>query len=150
MAVVYFDASALVKLFLDEHGSDLAATLWDECDIAATSLLTYPEVCAALAAAERNRDASAPEITEALARWNVAWERLRVVELTSELAVHAGELAREHQLGGADAVHLASALLLEPAGVVLAAWDRRLHSGAAGAGLAVAPDTLSTTPSVSG
>ena len=29
MALVYFDSSALVKLVLDEVGSDIAATLWN-------------------------------------------------------------------------------------------------------------------------
>lgn len=51
MALVYFDSSALVKLVVEEHGSDLAAELWDGCDAALSSRLAYPEVRAALAAA---------------------------------------------------------------------------------------------------
>ena len=47
MALVYFDSSALVKLVLDEIGSDIAATLWNACDVALSSRLAYPEVCAA-------------------------------------------------------------------------------------------------------
>ena len=31
MTLVYFDSSALVKLVVDEDGSDLAAELWDGC-----------------------------------------------------------------------------------------------------------------------
>ena len=53
MAIVYFDSSALVKLVLDETGSELAAQLWNACDAALSSRLAYPEVCAALAAAGR-------------------------------------------------------------------------------------------------
>lgn len=135
-----------MKLFLEEVGSDLAAELWDDCDAAVTSRLTYPEVCAALAAAERNRAASAAELAAALERWEAAWERLRVIELTPEIGASAGVLALVHRLGGADAVHLASALLLAPVGVVVAAWDRRLHTGACDAGLAVAPALLPDAP----
>ena len=39
MALVYFDSSALVKLMLDEPGSDLAAELWNGCDAALSSRL---------------------------------------------------------------------------------------------------------------
>ena len=42
--LVYFDASALVKLVIDEDGSALAAALWDGCDAALTSRLAFPEV----------------------------------------------------------------------------------------------------------
>ena len=44
MAVVYFDASAFVKLLVDEDGTDLAVDLWDGCDAAVSSRLAYPEV----------------------------------------------------------------------------------------------------------
>lgn len=53
MAIVYFESSAFVKLLAEEEGSDLAAALWDGCDAAVSSRLAYPEVRAALAAAER-------------------------------------------------------------------------------------------------
>jgi predicted nucleic acid-binding protein len=55
MPRVYFDSSALVKLVVQEEGSDLAADLWDSCDAALASRLAYPEVRAALAAAGRKR-----------------------------------------------------------------------------------------------
>ena len=54
MAIVYFDSSALVKLLVEEDGTDLVAQLWDGCDAALSSRLAYPEVRAALAAAYRN------------------------------------------------------------------------------------------------
>ena len=37
MSLVYFDASAFVKLLAEEPGSDLAAQLWDGCDAAVAS-----------------------------------------------------------------------------------------------------------------
>ncbi len=142
MALVYFDSSALVKLVLDEVGSDLAATLWNACDAAMSSRLAYPEVCAALAAASRNHDLTAAEADAAAAEWEEFWASVRLVELSADVERTAGALAARHHLRGADAVHLASALALGTLGLTVAVWDRRLHAGAADLGFAVAPAIL--------
>lgn len=60
MAIVYFDSSAFLKLLIEQDGSDLAAALWDGCDVAVSSRLAYPEVRAALAAAGRAAVWSSP------------------------------------------------------------------------------------------
>ena len=139
MPLVYFDASALVKLLTEEPGSDLAAELWDGCDAAVASRLAYPEVCAALAAADRNHDLSERELNAAEQTWGEYWAAIRPVELTTAVGQHAGRLTRSHALRGADAVHLASALAVGDSDLVMAVWDRRLHQGARSAGLRVAP-----------
>ena len=51
----------------------------------------------------------------------------------------AADLTSRMLLGGADAVHLASALSLAPAEPVLVAWDRRLRAAGLLAGLRLAP-----------
>lgn len=79
---MYFDASALVKLVVVEAGSDLAGELWDGCDAALTSRLSYPELCAALAAAHRDHDLDARGLRVALASWETAWASMRVVPAT--------------------------------------------------------------------
>ena len=142
MALVYFDSSALVKLVLDETGSDIAAALWNACDAALSSRLAYPEVCAALAAAGRNHDLTPSEATAAAAEWEEFWASMRPVELSADVERTAGALAARQQLRGADAVHLASALELGSTDLTVAVWDKRLHAGAAAVGLAVAPATL--------
>ena len=139
MAIVYFDASAFVKLLVDEPGSELSAELWDHCDAAVSSRLADPEVVAALAAARRNRDLSAAGLDRAMSTWTEFWRSVWPIELTALVARHAGELAGTHSLRGADAVHLASALALEDPNLVVAAWDQRLSHAARHAGLAVAP-----------
>jgi predicted nucleic acid-binding protein len=128
VAVVYFDSSALVKLLVQEVGSDLAAELWDGCDAAAASRLAYPEVRAALAAAGRNHDLDSDGLAAAEQAWEEYWPATRPVELTRPVERHA--------------VHLASALALSDPGLILAAWDRRLRVGASAAGVAVAPAEL--------
>ncbi|HEY4462086.1 MAG TPA: type II toxin-antitoxin system VapC family toxin [Streptosporangiaceae bacterium] len=139
MPLVYFDSSALVKLVVDETGSELAAELWDGCDAALASRLAYPEVRAALAAASRNHDLAERDLQAAERAWVRFWAAVRPVELTAAVEQEAGRLARVHALRGADAVHLASALAIGDPELVIAVWDRRLHAGADAAGLAVAP-----------
>jgi predicted nucleic acid-binding protein len=142
MGLVYFDSSALVKLVVEELGTDLASELWDGCDAALSSRLAYPEVRAALAAAHRNSDLTAGELRAAEAAWEDFWAFVRPVELTSSVELRAGELATRRALRGADAVHLASALAVGTTDLVVAVWDRRLHAGAVAERLAVAPRLL--------
>ena len=142
MPVVYFDSSALVKLVVEEEGSDLASQIWDGCDAAVSSRLAYPEVCAALAAARRNHDLSSKDVRSAERDWEQFWHAIRPIELTTEVQKSAGALARHHALRGADAVHLASALAVTDPQLVVAVWDRRLRSGVEAEGLSIAPATL--------
>jgi predicted nucleic acid-binding protein len=142
VAIVYFDSSALVKLVVEEVGSDLAADLWDGCDAAVASRLAYPEVRAALATAGRNHDLDEADVRAAEAAWQEYWAAVRPVELTATVEQHAGRLASRHALRGADAVHLASALAIGEPDLIIAVWDRRLHAGAAAAGLRAAPARL--------
>ena len=142
MALVYFDSSALVKLVLDEVGSDIAAALWNACDAALSSRLAYPEVCAALAAAGRSHDLTSSEVAAAASDWELFWGSMRPVELSADVERVAGSLAASHRLCGADAVHLASALAPGSTDLTVAVWDQRLHAGAVAVGLAVAPATL--------
>lgn len=142
MALVYFDSSAFVKLLVDETGSDLAAELWDGCDAALSSRLAYPEVRAALAAAARNHVLNEDDLVDAEAAWEEYWAATRPVELTSVVERRAGQLARHLALRGADAVHLASALAVDDAQLIVAVWDLRLHTGAIAARLPVVPSRL--------
>ena len=139
MAIVYFDASAFVKLVVEEDGSDLAAALWDGCDAALSSRLAYPEVCAALAAAGRNRQIDEGDLRSAQRSWKGFWAATRPVELTERVGRRAGVLARAHGLRGADAVHLASALAIGDPEIVVAVWDEHLAAGADAERLRIAP-----------
>jgi hypothetical protein len=142
VALVYFDSSALVKLVVEETGSDLAAELWDNCDAALSSRLAYPEVRAALAVSARNHDLGDDDLVAAERAWEEFWAATRPVELTPAVEQQAGQLAKSHALRGADAVHLASVLAISDLDLVVAVWDRRLHAGALAAGVQVAPANL--------
>ena len=139
MALVYFDSSALVKLVVEEPGTDLAAELWDGCDAALSSRLAYPEVRAALAAAGRNHDLDEDEVSAAQEAWEEFWAAVRPVELTPEVERSAGDLAQQHFLRGAEAVHLASAMAVEAPQLIVAVWDHRLHTAVTAERLLVIP-----------
>jgi len=70
------------------------------------------------------------------------WPAIAVVEIDQTLCERATELAAEHDLRSVDALHLASALLVDDGALALATWDRRLHAAAGAAGLALMPDSL--------
>lgn len=144
MPLVYFDSSALVKLVVEEDGSDLAADMWDGCDAALSSRLAYPEVRAALAVARRNHDLDEDDLATAEHAWEEYWASTRPVELSPALAHHAGELTRRHGLRGADAVHLASALAIGDPQLIVAVWDERLHAGVRASQVRVAPVELNS------
>jgi hypothetical protein len=142
VAVVYFDSSALVKLLMSEKGSDLAAEVWDGCDVAVSSRLAYPEVRAALAAAEQSGFITTRAFDEAESMWELYWGALRPIEVSPAVAQSAGRLTRDSRLRAVDAVHLASALALGLDELVVAVWDQRLHAASLEAGLRVAPASL--------
>jgi predicted nucleic acid-binding protein len=139
LSSVYFDSSALVKLFIDEVGSDVAQSLWNGADIAFSSRIAYPEVHAVLAAAHRDHRLDDPDFLAARQVWDELWPEIQELEVTPLIAHRAGDAAARYALGGADAIHLASAEAIGIDSVILSVWDRRLHAGAQQAGFAVAP-----------
>ena len=137
--IAYFDSSAFVKLLVDEPARDAAVRVWDDADTVVTSRLALPEVSAALAAARRAFRLDSTSERRARRDWDEYWGAVHVVELTAAVATEAAALAGRLVLGGADAVHLASALTVVDADPILVTWDRRLTSAALEAGLAVVP-----------
>ena len=141
MAIAYFDSSALVNSSSTNRVGHRSCAL-ERVRRRAVESTAYPKVCAALGAATRNRVLTASQASAAAEELDVFWESMRPVELSADVERMAGELASRHGLSGVDAVHLASAVALGSTDLVVAVWDKRLHSGVVAAGLAVAPATL--------
>jgi uncharacterized protein len=119
----------LIKLVVAEEGSDLAAELWAGDYPAASSILSYPEGRAALAAARRQGRLREDAHVEALTTFEALQTDLVTIGVDSELARNAGEQAERHGLRGYDAVHLATASELGEE-VVVVTWDRALAHAA--------------------
>lgn len=137
MTLAFWDSSALVKLLVEEAGTDTAVTLWDDAARVVASRLSIPEVNAALAAAERCGRIDGPRARAALDEWRRYRDALDIIELSAEIAEQAAGMAMKHPLSGADAVHLAAARALRDRELVLATWDRRLGTAAAAEGISV-------------
>lgn len=139
MTTVYADPSALVRLLIDDAGSDLVAELWDRADAVLTSRLTAPEIAAFLAQAMRNGLCSETEYERAQSLWSRYLPGLRWVEITSTVTDAAAELATRYQLRAGDAIHVASATLVGPERLVILAWDEHVERAATAEGFRVVP-----------
>lgn len=112
--------------------------LWETGLAAASSILSYPEGRAALAAARRIGRLSAATHRTALHDFEDLHHELALLGVDLILARYAGKLADELELRGYEAVHLASALSLG-ASTTVVTWDGDLARAASVLGCAIAP-----------
>ena len=133
----YFDTSGLTKLILhDEEGADVAAALLEQATDVYTSWLAYPETRSALARAYRDGRLTETGLQGAWTQQDELWRNLNLVELSPDIARHAGDLLAQFPLSGADAVHIASALAVRNgAAITFASWDNRQTAAAEALGL---------------
>ena len=128
---LYLDASALVKRYVAEPGSELVredmqrADAWFMCRIGFVETARAVESVAGPAAARRFRD---------------EWPAFAVVDVDQDLVEDAWLLAVRHGLPSLDSLHLAAALLLPRDGLVMTSWDGRLRGAAMAEDLAVLPE----------
>lgn len=121
-----------------EDGSELVAELWGGRHRATSSILSYPEGRAALAAARRGGRLSARGHARARTEFESLHAELLLVGVDAALARQAGQLAEELELRGYDALHLASALAFGR-DAALVSWDQDLRRAATESGCAIAP-----------
>ena len=110
--ITYVDTSSLLKLLIDEDGSERAELIWDAADVLAGSSLIVVEARAALAAAARGARLTAAQHREAKGGLTALVDDLSIVEITEQVIADAADLAEQEALRGYDAVHLASALVI--------------------------------------
>jgi predicted nucleic acid-binding protein len=143
--IVYADASALVKRYVMEPGSDETIALTTSADAVATAIVSRAEVAAAFARAVRTRILAEDGGRRAQRRFSREWPDLVRIALTEPVVERAEALAWLYQLRGDDAVQLAAAHTWRDAlgrDVVMATFDRRLWEAASQAGLEVWPKEL--------
>lgn len=130
-----------MKRYVREEGSDRVRD-WLAAGTAATSRLTEVEVASALMRRWREGSFGAAQRDRALAALVTDLEALTVVEVAPPVAARARRLLEQHPLRAADAVQLASCLLLRDATggpVAFAAFDGRLNEAARAEGLTEPP-----------
>jgi uncharacterized protein len=130
---LYVDASALVKRYVAEDGSDVIreamdrADAWFICRIGFVETVRAVELVAGRSATRALRS---------------EWDAFGVIDVDQPLADEAARLAVGRELRSLDALHLAAALLLPREDLVLATWDRRLHAAGRAEGIEVLPAAI--------
>lgn len=135
---MYLDTSSLVKLYVEEEGSEQVATLVDRASFCATSIIAYAEARAAFARRFREQAFSPQDYQHIKFSLERDWSRYIVLAMDHNLVTLAGDCAEKHALRGFDSIHLAAAMtlrdqVLRP--VAFSAWDARLLSAAKAEGL---------------
>lgn len=132
--ILYLDTSSLVKLYVEEAGSERVRHQLEQATIACTSVVAYAEARAALARRRRERGLTTVEHRRAKQALDVDWAKLLTLDVTGPLARRAGELAEKRRLRGFDSLHLASFLAVyddfEPEEVRFSSFDRGLNRAA--------------------
>lgn len=114
--VQYFDASVLLKVYVREPGSDEAQELFHSAPHPAASVLTGVEVLASLHRAEAGGRIKRRDFPQVLADFHDHWQGTAQVplDLASSLALRD---CGAWKLKGADALHLATCIVLRGLGV---------------------------------
>lgn len=106
----YFDTSALLKLVLQEPGSETAARAWQAARAVGAVSILYVEACAGLAAASRARRLAPHAHAQSRQDLQALWATVQVLVPDYPLCDRAAGIAEAESLRGYDAVHLAAAL----------------------------------------
>ena len=122
----YCDTSAVVPLIIEEPSSDLCKRFWEDSDVVVTSRLCYVEAAAALSQAERANRLTATQLRKALKSLDAIWDEMEIIEVDDMLVKSAATIARKHALRGYDAIHCASAHIIDDEELVAASGDKRL------------------------
>lgn len=130
--ILYLDTSSLLKLFVDEPGTDEVVARVESADIVATSVIAYAEAHGALGRRHREGAITKAELHDLLARFSEAWLRVLSIVLSAPVYTRAGPLAVQYALRGMDTIHLSSYVeLLSQGGTVeFLSHDARLMEAA--------------------
>ena len=145
MPAFYMEASAIVKHYLPEAGSDVVSELLTAPPVADrfhTSVLSLVEVTSAIYRQVRAGRLEGRSAREALAAFRVTLAaHFTVWPLGDETVTAAAVVAEQHRLRAGDALHLAAALsiaaLTPQDPLVLVSSDSELLAAATAAGLPV-------------
>lgn len=131
--IVYLDTSSLVKLYVEETGSEKIRDIAYNATVISTSKVAYAEARAAFARKQKEDGFSITNLRKIVEDLNRDWESYFVVEITDGLIRSAGDIAEKHLLRGFDSIHLASAIILKDktgAEIYFSSNDARLNRAA--------------------
>lgn len=138
--IVYLDTSDLVKLYVEEIGSERIKGIIHTATVISTSKVAYAEARAAFARKQKDDGFSHKILQKIVEDFDRDWENYFVIEVTDGLIRLAGDIAQKHLLRGFDSIHLASAINLRRkirAEVYFSSNDTKLNQAAEKEGITV-------------
>jgi predicted nucleic acid-binding protein len=119
MALFYLDASALVKRYKTEQGSEVIDYLFEEKsadDRLVASFLVVIEIVGVAVRLRRNQTVTEDQLSELLARFNEDQQQtLELFQISQSVQGLAVKVVLEHGLRAADSIHLATMIELRRA-----------------------------------
>ncbi|HRC87783.1 MAG TPA: type II toxin-antitoxin system VapC family toxin [Thermoanaerobaculia bacterium] len=135
--MAFYDASALVKLYVEEWDSGALREFFPTC-LAAMSRLSFVEIASALGRLCREGALPLAERNEILDTLALDSQSFYILEFTESVTTRARALLARHPLRAGDAIQLASCLLLQErveTPLRFVAYDARLRAAAEAEGL---------------
>ena len=131
--ILFCDTSALLKLFIDEQGSESMINARSSSKGIAVCRITWAESMAALAQRTRFKGTNQSRLAQARSMFELAWPDFVIADITQPLVEKAGVFAEAFALRGYDSVQLAAAHQLHEQfalPLTFACFDRRLNQAA--------------------
>lgn len=136
--ILYFDTSALIKLYIAEAYSEEVSDLYKKASLVVVSRVTYAEAMAGLSRRSRESPVDLLKIEAIKEALKKDWPEFGIVELTQSVVELAATYADLFALRGFDSIQLASAKALQMKTtdpVHFACFDQRLAQASAVLGM---------------
>ena len=128
--ILFCDTSALIKLYVQEEGSELMLEVAKEAAVVAVCRIAWVEAMFAFARRSREAPEETPLSNQVRGRFQQDWGSFATVEVNQQLVKQAGEYAEIFALRAYDSIQLAAAQTLQQGNagkVSFACFDQRLQ-----------------------
>ena len=140
--ILYLDTSALVKKYFTESGSTDVISLWRNASAIITSSVLYAETMASFHRKKRETGMDGSIFNPIVSSFRADYETLTLVQVGREVNSIVDRIVPLHPLRGFDAIHLASALVIQrnlSESLLFVCFDQRLLDAARAEGLDTFP-----------
>jgi len=139
MPFYFFDASAAVKVYHPETGTDKVMEIYRSADnVLVISNIAYTEVLSALNRKKQNRVISQLQFDDSIGKFFSDYQdKYLVMDLDEDIRISAGKLIMRRNIRSGDGIQLATALDSEDVDLIFVSADQKLCDAATSEGLQV-------------
>jgi len=131
--ILYLDTSAMIKLYIQEAGSELIKEAIDTNRIIATAGIAYSEAISAFVRLTLLNSISKKDYEICKSSIKRDWASFFIIDVSENIIQLAADLIEKHKIRSFDGIHLASAVLLNKQinkRVTFSSWDKKLLKSA--------------------